>query len=64
MADLPPVKVRVECPIIPEFVVSITASSQGLYALTSYGKLWRCEEFGYTNDIWHPMALPPLEGAR
>ena len=44
----------------PEFVVTIMASSERLYALTSYGKMWRHEEFGYTDHIWHPITLPPL----
>ena len=62
MADFPPV--RVEEVTIPEFVVSITASSEGLYALTSYGKMWRFEEFGDMNDAWFPIPPPPLEGNR
>jgi hypothetical protein len=62
MADLPPVKVRVEGPTISEFVVSITASSEGLFALTSYGKMWRFERLGYVDHEWHAMTLPPLKG--
>ena len=49
----------------PEFVVTITASSEGLYALTSYGKIWQTvDATGYPPDAWYPVALPPLVGGK
>ena len=61
MADLPPIKVRVEEPTIPEFVVQIMVIPGGLYALTSYGKIWVLEEnLEYSPETWCPVPSPPL----